>query len=280
LSAIPDYVVIGHVTHDLVPQGGFRAGGTATYSALAAERLGLSVGVLTSARVAPVFDSACVQVHCRAAEDTTTFENVYTAGARRQYIRAVAGLLTLADVPADWGQAPIIHLGPVAQEVAPALVESFPHSLVGLTPQGWLRRWDAQGLVSPTELTDAASLLGAAGVVVLSLEDLGGDRQRLERYRSWARLLVLTVGREGAIVFSKGQQQRVPAYVVAEVDPTGAGDIFAAAYFVRLHETGDVIEAARFANSAASFVVEGVGTASVPSREQVEWRLRNGLLHS
>ena len=59
---------------------------------------------------------------------------------------------------------------------------------------------------------------------------------------------VLTVGREGAIVYHEGRQQRVPAYAVEEVDPTGAGDVFATAYLIRLHETGDVIEAARFAN--------------------------------
>ena len=43
-----DYLVVGHITQDLTPDGP-RLGGTATYSALTARALGLQVGVVTSA---------------------------------------------------------------------------------------------------------------------------------------------------------------------------------------------------------------------------------------
>jgi hypothetical protein len=114
--------------------------------------------------------------------------------------------------------------------------------------------------------------------VILSLEDLGGDRGLLARYIRQSRLLVQTVGAEGAIVYHNGCETRTSAYEVNEQDPTGAGDVFAAAFLLRLFETDDAVEAARYANSAASFVVEGVGIANVPTREQVEWRLRYGRL--
>jgi len=42
-----DYLVIGHVAHDLTPDG-FRLGGTAAYSALTAQALGLRVGIVTA----------------------------------------------------------------------------------------------------------------------------------------------------------------------------------------------------------------------------------------
>ena len=42
-----DYLVIGHVTHDLTPSGS-RLGGTAAYSALTAQALGMRVGVFTA----------------------------------------------------------------------------------------------------------------------------------------------------------------------------------------------------------------------------------------
>ena len=38
----------------------------------------------------------------------------------------------------------------------------------------------------------------------------------------------------------------------------------------------DRSEAARFANAAASFAVEGYGSAAIPARAQVEHRLRTG----
>ena len=124
----------------------------------------------------------------------------------------------------------------------------------------------------------AERILDAVHVVVLSLEDLGGDRALLAEYIARARLLILTVGERGAIVHTGGQEQRVPAYLVNEVDPTGAGDVFAAAYLIRYRETYDPLEAARFANAAASFVVEGLGPTTIPTRAQVEERLAHGVL--
>lgn len=279
-SGIPEYLVIGHVTKDLRPDGTFHPGGTATYSGLAAAKLGLCVGVVTSAEESfPLFKGLpAIKVCCRPARSTTSFENVYLDSKRRQYIRALAEPLTLADVPAEWRRARIVHLGPVAQEVDPGLAEAFPNALLGVTPQGWMRRWGAEGLVQPTEWAQAERILAVADVAILSLEDLGGNRQSLERYRHQARILVLTLGREGAIVYAQGREERLPAYAVNEVDPTGAGDLFATGYFVRLAETGDPIEAARFANCVASFAVEAEGLTNIPSREQVEERLRQGRL--
>jgi len=56
------------------------------------------------------------------------------------------------------------------------------------------------------------------------------------------------------------------------VDPTGAGDIFAAAFFIRYRESADVIEAARFANACAALSVRKAGLAGVPTRSAVEAR--------
>jgi sugar/nucleoside kinase (ribokinase family) len=61
----------------------------------------------------------------------------------------------------------------------------------------------------------------------------------------------------------------VPALPRAEVDPTGAGDVFAAAFLVRYHETGDALEAAAFAACAASCVVEGIGASTLGDRAEV-----------
>jgi sugar/nucleoside kinase (ribokinase family) len=54
------------------------------------------------------------------------------------------------------------------------------------------------------------------------------------------------------------------------VDATGAGDIFAAAFFARLHQTRDPWEAARFATNLASHSVTRVGLSGIPTREEVE----------
>jgi sugar/nucleoside kinase (ribokinase family) len=44
--------------------------------------------------------------------------------------------------------------------------------------------------------------------------------------------VLVTLGARGSIVYADGKLVRVPARDLGEVDPTGAGDAFAAAYVV------------------------------------------------
>ena len=273
---IPDYVVVGHVTKDVVP-GGFVAGGTVTYAGLTAWRLGARVGILTSA--APDFDLRQtfppeVEVVVVPSARTTTFENIYQGHHRRQYLRAVASVIGAEDVPPSWRGAPIVHFGPLAREFTPALFSTFSGAkLRGLTPQGFLRRWDSTGLVSRIEPPTLNGYLSELDVVVLSEEDVGGDWEILDQYAAEARLLVVTRGPEGAVLRRRGARDAAyPAFSTNEVDPTGAGDVFAAAFLIHLRETGDPDDATRFANCVASFAVEGPGTTALPTLEQVRLR--------
>ena len=63
-----------------------------------------------------------------------------------------------------------------------------------------------------------------------------------------------------------------------EVDPTGAGDIFAAAFFINLYETDDPWASARFANQVAALSVTRRGLASVPTREEMGYCRTRALL--
>ncbi len=272
----PDYVVVGHVTKDVVP-GGFVAGGTVTYAGLTAYRLGARVGILTSA--APDFDLRQVfppevELVVVPSAETTTFENTYHAHHRRQYLRAVASTIGPEHVPDSWRRAPIVHFGPLAREFTPGLFSTFSgDSLRGLTPQGFLRRWDSTGLVSRIEPPTLNGYLSELDVVVLSEEDVGGDWEILDQYAAEARMLVVTRGSEGAILRRRGARDSAyPAFPTEEVDPTGAGDVFAAAFLIHLRETGDPDDATCFANCVASFAVEGPGTTTLPTLEQVRLR--------
>jgi sugar/nucleoside kinase (ribokinase family) len=139
-----------------------------------------------------------------------------------------------------------------------------------------MRRWDADGRVSSKPWQDAERVLSRVDVLVFSEQDVGGDEVLIQRYLELAQTGVVTRGRRGATVFSAGSCRHFPAFRAHEVDPTGAGDVFAAAFMVRLRETGDPFEAAPFANCAASFSIEGPGVSAVPSRRQVEERLSLG----
>lgn len=251
-----EYLVVGHVARDLTPAGPV-AGGTATYAGRTAAALGCRTAVLTSA--GPDFDLALalpdLQVQGVPAAATTTFENVYTTGGRRQALHAIAQTLTAADVPAAWRRAPIVHLGPIADEIDVEMIPLFSNSLLGMTPQGWLRRWNEDGHVYTVEWPAAPEILPQAAAVILSEEDLL-NRAMLDNYRRWSRLLVLTQGARGCTVFCREEVRQIPAPRVKEVEPTGAGDIFAAAFLIRLYQTaGNPWEAAAFANQIAAYSV-------------------------
>jgi sugar/nucleoside kinase (ribokinase family) len=255
-----DYLAIGHVTHDALADG-FAIGGTVAYSGATARMLGCQTAVLTSAEADHDWAAALpgLQVQNVPSAATTTFENVYTPQGRRQRVLAVADRLTADHVPPAWRNAPIVHLGPVANEIDPAMIDLFDNSLIGLTPQGWLRRWSEEGHVYADHWAAAEQVLPRATAVILSKEDLLNAAMR-EHYCRLSRLLVLTAGRGGCTVYWQGQVREFSPPTVTSVEETGAGDIFAAAFFVRLRQVpDDPWEAAVFANYAASTSITQIG---------------------
>jgi sugar/nucleoside kinase (ribokinase family) len=128
--------------------------------------------------------------------------------------------------------------------------------------------------VHKQEWCDAAKILSRADAVVLSEDDVVGGEETIADYARLARLLVVTRGADGADLYLDGQRQRFPSFPAHVIDPTGAGDVFAAAFFVRLFRSKDPEDAMRFANCAASFAVGAVGLDGVPTERQITDRLR------
>lgn len=270
-----DYLIIGHITRDLLPSGaGSTLGGTATYSALTAQAAGMRVGVVTShAEVSEPYELRSIQVITATSEKTTTFENIQTPTGRVQRLHYRARDLDISMVPETWRTAPIVHLGPVAQEVDPKLVRAFPNALIGLTLQGWLREWNQQGEVRFTEWPEASFVLQQASAAVLSIEDVAGDERIIDELATSIRILVVTEGAKGARLYWNGDVRKFRAPTVKEVDPTGAGDVFAAAFFIRLYQTRDPWEAARFATQLASISVTRPGISGIPTPSEVKANL-------
>jgi sugar/nucleoside kinase (ribokinase family) len=265
-----EYLVIGHVTHDLTPQGA-RLGGTAAYSALTARALGYRVGIVTASgpetSLAPLQDIPVVSL---ASPNSTTFENIYTEHGRIQFLRAQATRIDLTLVPEIWRRTSIIHIGPLVHEVDAFLPEGFSTGLLGLTPQGWMRKWDAEGRVSRTEWLKADFAMARAGAVIISREDVDGDEELIEHMSHQTRVLVVTESAAGAVLYWNGDRRRFRAPPINEVDPTGAGDVFAAAFFTRLFTTRDPWEATRFATLIAACSVARVGLEGIPTAREIE----------
>jgi sugar/nucleoside kinase (ribokinase family) len=266
-----DYLLIGHLSRDLTPEGD-RLGGTVAYAALMAFALGLRVGIVTSwgneFPLEPYLGS--LPIIKAPTERSTTFENIDRPNGRVQILHHVASPLNLHLIPESWLNPPIVHLGPIAQEVDPGLLRHFPAAMVGVTPQGWLREWDENGKVSLAEWPEANFVLEKAGVTIISAEDIQGDEERIDEMVTASQVLVVTEGDRGGRVYWNGDVRRFHAPAVNAIDLVGAGDIFATCFFFRYYNTRDPWESARFATELASLSVTRSGIESIPTTEEIK----------
>jgi hypothetical protein len=265
-----DYLVIGHISYDLTPDGP-RLGGTVTYAALTGRALGLRVGVVTAwGGELPLDVLNGIQVRSTAAEQSTTFENIYTLAGRHQIIHHIAPDIGYENIPHIWREAPIVHIGPIAGEGKRLADGGFSSSMLGLTLQGWMRAWDESGRVHIGTWPGALHALSMANAAVFSIEDVGGDEEQIEAMANQCRVLAVTEGVAGARLYWNGDLRRFRALQVKEVDPTGAGDIFAAAFFWRFSITHDPWVAAKFATRLASCSVTRRGLEGIPTKDEIQ----------
>lgn len=277
----PQYLVIGHICADLQADGTAVLGGTALYSALTAARLGWRVGVLTRGRFGFDLDGVAIpslqpfaaelSIVSQEAESPTLFANEYAAGRRNQKIERWAGPIDLRGLPPHWRNARIIHLGPIAQEIDPKQTGSLTPTFFGATPQGWMRDWPRErgGRVQLKHLRLPADLLGRLDALIVSDEEIHLARDVVERIGA-SRLAVITRGEYGARIFAAGERAELPGFPLKTVDLTGAGDVFAAAFFIKASDrSASAVTAGRFANAVAALSLRGIGPASVPTLKEV-----------
>lgn len=67
--------------------------------------------------------------------------------------------------------------------------------------------------------------------------------------------VIVKRGSHGCSVLEAGTRLDIPGHPVAEIDPTGAGDVFAAACLAGIENGSDIEEAARLANAAGALAV-------------------------
>ncbi|HKA90356.1 MAG TPA: PfkB family carbohydrate kinase [Haliangiales bacterium] len=249
------FLAVGHVTNDVIG-GRTVAGGSALYAALTARALGADARILTSAGPDWVGE-ADVPMTVRPAPRTTTFEHAYRGGARRSWIRAVAAAL---DEVVD---ADVVFLCPVAGEVGPRCFAGGRARVVGAGLQGWLRATAADGEVvrRPLPPLAGADAWFASNEDVDPPPDLPG-------------VFVWTAGDAGAEVRVDGRWHHVRACPTTAVDPTGAGDVFAAAFLVAWARGEPPLRAAAIGACAASIAVEGPGVTAVKNLHGLAERLR------
>ena len=269
-----DLVAIGHVTFDETPSG-VRPGGSAYYVALAARRLGLEVGLLTSG--APDFPSdvipAGITVATVSSPRTTRYRVGEAGGSRTLTLLSRAEDIEIQHLPEGWKSAPLAVLCPVVGEVDPALVSVFDDASLAVLPQGWMRTRGKDGLMGPQPWEDADDVLPLTQLLVLSEEDVPGSEETAVKWFDQVPLGAITRARRGATLYVNGEPYHVAPDRAAETDPTGAGDVFATTLLIEYQRVGDAWEAAAAAACAGAATVEGTGAAALLDRAGLAARL-------
>ncbi|PYM75561.1 MAG: hypothetical protein DME10_03870 [Candidatus Rokuibacteriota bacterium] len=269
-----DLVAIGHVTFDETPSG-VRPGGSAYYVALAARRLGLEVGLLTS--VAPDFPSdvipAGITVASVSSPRTTRYRVGEAGGSRTLTLLSRAEDIEIQHLPEGWKSAPLAVLCPVVGEVDPALVSVFDDASLAVLPQGWMRTRGKDGVMGPQPWEDADDVLPLTQLLVLSEEDVPGSEETAVKWFDQVPLGAITRARRGATLYVNGEPYHVAPDRAAETDPTGAGDVFATTLLIEYQRVGDAWEAAAAAACAGAATVEGTGVAALLDRAGLAARL-------
>lgn len=285
----PRALVVGHLTEDLTPDGP-RLGGAAAYAALLLSRWGVRVRIFTA--IDPGFpfldDLPGIPVDWMQSRERTRFENRYLPdGTRRQRLLSradpiPAGALREAALALPAGSLAVF--APVTSELS--RVRRFPRppgrgAFAAAIPQGLLRRTARRS----RSVTLAASGGFAERLAEMDLVCLGDEESRAAGARSWLEAartgrpaLAVTRGAAGAVILRReAPALPVPAVEAAVADPTGAGDVFAAALAFGLwRRDSPPEEAARLAAAAAALTVESPGTAGIPTRAEAAARLAAG----
>ncbi|HEY2767692.1 MAG TPA: PfkB family carbohydrate kinase [Solirubrobacteraceae bacterium] len=282
-----DYVTVGHVTVDVIARedgpsdlrdgatGEHRQpGGGAFYSALQAARLGLRTLIVTrgvAEELQPLLAPYApeLQVEILPAAHTTTLLTRGRGRRRSQRLLAWAGPF---DEPLAL-DTEILHLAPIARETPRSW--GGPVSFVGLTPQGLVRGWGGGGEIGKADLA-RERIPAHCDAVVFSAEESG----RCAELPALAGnpIVAITAGARPTTVL--GETDAPIDVATCEVplirDDLGAGDVFAAAFFVALHDGLPPERAAEFGNAAAAVRIAGAGPDAIGDRKAIEHMAARG----
>jgi len=149
---------------------------------------------------------------------------------------------------------------------------------IGEEPQEWLVRahaqgtlvfadlgWDPSGEWAPEvleQLSHCHAFLPNAGEA-MAYTGTSTPAAALSRLADLVPVAVVTLGPDGALAVDNttGESGSVPGLAVTTLDPTGAGDVFGAAFIFATLADRPLAERLRFANLAAALSVQRLGGA-------------------
>jgi sugar/nucleoside kinase (ribokinase family) len=293
-----DIVSVGHFSLDSIFLPNRDApfvvlGGSVAYVSFAARRLDARVSVVS--KVGSDFPAAYLWWLRQETVDlsgvskaenaqTTRFELKYTNDLSDRSLRLKnrAPPIDVTDLPNSL-KARAIHVGPIAGEITYEIVEKLRgcSDILSFDPQGLVRNFDENGNVTLGSLTDKR-ILRLIDIYKSSLKEIQAvtglsdvDSSIKMVHEHGARIVIVTLGANGAMVSVEDTIHKVPAYKPEKIiDPTGAGDAFIGSFLAEYINGEDCSWCSYMGSAAASLVVEGVGPTFFGDKEEIYRRAR------
>ncbi|RBP06272.1 2-dehydro-3-deoxygluconokinase [Roseiarcus fermentans] len=277
-------------------------GGDTSNAMIAAARLGADAAYFTAIG-ADRFGHALTELWLREGVDASRvvinggahtglyFVTHGTDGHQFSYLRAgsAASRIGESDLPVDRIKATqILHVSGVSQAISSSAADAVFAAIDIAHEAGRLVSYDPNLRLKLWPLRRARAVIHEAmrscDIALPGLDDareLAGltDPDAIADFylRLGARLVVVKLGKAGALAATASRRERIAPRAVAAVDATGAGDCFDGAFLGEFVRTADPFAAARFANVAAALSTLGYGAvAPLPRRAEVEAALAGG----
>lgn len=234
--------VIGNLSRDVVEGDPPRIGGAPFYAARALRLIGRPARIITRVaeedrRLLGPLEALGLPVAWQPARATSAFSFSYKGDERLMHVEAIGDPWTVDDVT-GWAAEALEDVEWV--HAAPLLRSDFPAETLELLARGRRLSLDGQGLVRKSQCGPLALDAGFDRAVLkpVSMLKLADEEAQALGALDEAGLralgvpeVVITLGSRGSLVWCDGTLERItPAPVREGVDPTGAGDAFAAAY--------------------------------------------------
>jgi sugar/nucleoside kinase (ribokinase family) len=127
-----------------------------------------------------------------------------------------------------------------------------------------------QEIINPY-LIEADLLLPTAGEAQAITGDMDEHRAAYKMALKPDAITVIKRGSAGCSIYQHAEYFEIPGFPVTEIDPTGAGDCFSAAFIAGLEANWPLEQVGRFANAAGALAVTKLGPMEgAPTRGQVE----------
>jgi sugar/nucleoside kinase (ribokinase family) len=179
-----------------------------------------------------------------------------------------------------------VLIGPILGEVSTELCTNIFNTIsapIMLDPQGLLRKIVNNNVVH--EMSDDFLNISKMSFVIkaneLETSVVTGINPRNDPeeavkalYKFGCKIAVTTLAEAGSIIYDGKNLYQIPPFTTNAIDPTGAGDTFAAGFKTKYLETPDnLYEVGCFASSVSSIMVENVGPDFPLTRKEVERRM-------